>query len=195
AVDALHQRYGNPFVFFCGVHRYYKGLSWLVRAAATIQAPVVIAGDGPERGKIMKLAEELGLDIAFPGVLSPEELNTHLHACTVFAFPSVERSEAFGLSILEAHACGKPVVATRLGTGVEYVNEDGKTGLNVPPKNADALANALNKLLADTELRTRMGAYARERVRTQFDAASIARQEYELYEKAMQLNRSNHNLH
>ncbi len=182
-IAALHRRYGNPYVFFCGVHRYYKGLPWLIRAAAKINAPVVIAGDGPERIANMALAEELGVEIAFPGALTHEELVAHLHGCAVFAFPSSERSEAFGLSLLEAHACGKPAVATRLGTGVEFVNEDGATGLNVPPKDAAALAAAVNRLLSDAALREAMGANARERVRTLFNAERVARQEYELYER------------
>jgi len=184
-IDALHKKYGGPFVFFCGVHRYYKGLPWLIHAATRIQAPVVIAGDGPERASIMALAGKLGVDIVFPGALSHESLTAHLHACSVFVFPSVERSEAFGLSILEAHACGKPVVATKLATGVEYANEDGRTGLNVPPRNAGALADAVNRLLDDAALRQTMGAYAQERVRTQFSAATVARQEFELYEEAL----------
>lgn len=184
-VAQLREQYGHPFVFFCGVHRYYKGLPWLVRAAAQIQAPVVIAGDGPERTAIMQLAEELNLDIAFPGPLSQKELVTHLHACSVFAFPSVERSEAFGLSILEAHACGKPVIATRLNTGVAFVNETGKTGLNVPPKDAEAFAIAVNQLLADDAIRIKMGNYARERVHKDFNAKDVARQEFELYQTAL----------
>ena len=183
AMDALHRRYGNPYVFFCGVHRYYKGLPWLIRAAAKINAPVVIAGDGPERSANMLLAETLGVKIAFPGALTHEELVAHLHGCAVFAFPSSERSEAFGLSLLEAHACGKPAIATRLGTGVEFVNEDGTTGLNVPPKDADALAAAVNRLLSDAALRDAMGANARERVRTLFNAELVARREYELYKR------------
>ncbi len=186
-VQALQARYGAPFVFFCGVHRYYKGLPWLIRAAASIAAPVVIAGDGPERENNIALASELGVDIAFPGALSHEELTAYLHACAVFAFPSAERSEAFGLSILEAHACGTPAVATRLGTGVEFVNEHGKTGLNVPPKDADALAAAVNDLLENDAQRQEMGAYARERVRLVFDAETVARREYELYEEAVNM--------
>lgn len=185
-VAKLQEHYRRPFVFFCGVHRYYKGLPWLVRAAGQINAPVVIAGDGPERASIMQLAAELNLDITFPGALSHAELTAYLHACAVFAFPSVERSEAFGLSMLEAHACGKPVVATRLGTGVEFVNEDCKTGLNVPPKDATAFAEAVNRLLADEGLRAEMGNYARERVRKHFDAETVARQEYELYCSTLQ---------
>jgi rhamnosyl/mannosyltransferase len=123
-VQALRNQYGGGFVFFAGRHRYYKGLEYLVRAAKRVRAPVVIAGDGPERPRCEALAHELGVTIAFPGLLTHEDLVAHLNACDVFAFPSIVRSEAFGIAMLEAQACGKPVVATKLGTGVEFVNID-----------------------------------------------------------------------
>ncbi len=182
-VAALRTAYGGDFVLFSGMHRYYKGLPWLVRAAGAIRAKVVIAGDGPERSACMALAKELGVDIAFPGSLEHDDLVAHLHACAVFAFPSVARSEAFGISILEAHACGKPVVATRLGTGVEFANLDGVTGLNVPPQDAQALAEAINALLADPERARAMGVRARERVLRDFDAEAVARMEFDIYQE------------
>ncbi|MBP8131709.1 MAG: glycosyltransferase [Candidatus Hydrogenedentes bacterium] len=182
-VAALRAQYGRDYVLFSGRHRYYKGLPYLVRAAQGIRAKVVIAGDGPERSEVMALARELGVDIAFPGELSHEDLVAHVHGCAVFAFPSVERSEAFGISILEAHACGKPVVATRLGTGVEYANLDSRTGLNVAPRDPDALAEAVNALLDDPARRESMGAYARERVRRDFHAETAARAEFALFQE------------
>lgn len=183
-VAALRAQYGGDFVLFSGMHRYYKGLPWLVRAAKAIQAPLVIAGDGPERAGCVALAAELGVEIAFPGALSQEDLVAHLHACAVFAFPSVERSEAFGISIMEAHACGKPVVGTQLGTGVEFINEDGTTGINVPPRDPEALAAAINDLLENPARRAAMGDYARKRIETSFRAEVVARQEFELYQEA-----------
>jgi rhamnosyl/mannosyltransferase len=181
SIRRLRERYGRPFVFFCGQHRYYKGLDVLIRAARRIHAPVVVAGDGPERERCRQLSKAIGVNVAFPGELSQADLVAHLHACDVFAFPSIARSEAFGIAILEAHVCGKPVVATNLGTGVEFVNLDGQTGLNVPPNDADALSNGINALLDDPEMRRRYGEFARQRARTQFDAATIARIEFELY--------------
>lgn len=183
-LEALRQRYGGPFVLFTGRHRYYKGLSYLVEAARFIQIPVVIAGDGPEREKTMQLAGTAGVPVHFPGHLDHDCLVDHLHACEVFVFPSVERSEAFGMSIMEAHACGKAVVATQLGTGVEFINEHGKTGLNVPPRDAGALAAAVNELLAAPETRQTMGHYARTRIQTTFHASTLARQEFNLYQEA-----------
>ncbi|MBW7865111.1 MAG: glycosyltransferase [Candidatus Hydrogenedens sp.] len=188
-VAALRAEHGGDFVLFSGMHRYYKGLPVLVEAAARIRARVVAAGDGPERAAVMELACRSGVDMAFPGRLSQEDLVAHLHACAVFAFPSVERSEAFGISILEAHACGKPVVATRLGTGVEHANLDGRTGVNVPPRDPAALADAVNALLADPERRRALGDFARERVRRDFRAEVVARTEFELYREAMESSR------
>lgn len=183
-VADLHARYGPNFILFTGRHRYYKGLHVLVEAATAIRAPVVIAGDGPERPALEKLARSLGASVHFPGHLVQEDLVAHLHACAVFAFPSVERSEAFGIVIMEAHACGKPVVATRIGTGVEFINEDGKTGLNVPPRDPRALAEALNRLLDDAPLRAAMGEYAAARIRADFHAEAVARAEFEYYREA-----------
>jgi len=183
-VAALREQYG-PFVFFSGRHRYYKGLRYLVEAAPEIRAKVVIAGDGPERAACLAREGELGVDIAFPGALEQGALVDYLHACSVFAFPSVERSEAFGISMLEAQACGKPVVATRLGTGVELVNRHNLTGYNVPPKDPGALAEALNALLADDERREAMGEAAQRRVAGEFSAEVVARKEFRIYEEVM----------
>lgn len=183
-LDGIRTRYGGRFVLFSGRHRYYKGLDYLVDAAARIQAPVVISGDGPERARLMARAKRSGATIHFPGELSDADLVAHLHACELVAFPSIERSEAFGISILEAQACGKPVVATRLGTGVEFANLDGETGLNVPLRDATALADAINRLLSDDALRIRLGMQAQARVRREFHAGDIARREFDLYREA-----------
>lgn len=182
-VRSVRESYGGRFVFSFGRHRYYKGLEHLVRAAEQIDARVVIAGAGPESSRLKSLARGLGAEVDFPGPLPHADLVAHLHACEVMTFPSVERSEAYGVAMLEAHACGKPVVATRLGTGVEFVNLDGETGLNVRPGDSKALAEAINTLLNDAELRERLGARARERVRNDFDARRIAREEFEIYEE------------
>ena len=146
---------------------------------------MVIAGDGPERVAVEKLARSLDVPVHFPGYLEHADLVAHLHACELLVFPSVERSEAFGMSIMEAHCCGKPVVATTLGTGVEFINEHGKTGLNVPPRNAEDLAAAVNRLLADPDGRGAMGAYASARIRREFDARTLAKQEFTLYREAL----------
>ena len=182
-VKAYHAKYGESFLLFAGKHRYYKGLHVLVEAAQWINVPIVIAGDGPETEALKKQAAALGVTIHFPGPLTQEEMVAHLHACSLVAFPSVERSEAFGISIMEAHACGKPVIATQLGTGVEFINAHDITGFNVPVGDAKAFSDAVNQLTADDTLRLHLGAAAKARIESEFDARHIARLEYEIYKE------------
>jgi rhamnosyl/mannosyltransferase len=182
-VDSYKEEYGDKFLLFAGRHRYYKGLHVLIESAKSINVPVVIAGDGPERSNLEQQAKEAGLSIHFPGSLTHEEMVAHLYASSVVAFPSIERSEAFGIGIMEAHACEKPVVATKLGTGVEFINADGATGINVPVGDAEDFAAAVNQLMDDDPLREQYGQFAKARIESEFDARHIARLEYELFEE------------
>ncbi|MGC8738691.1 MAG: glycosyltransferase [Candidatus Hydrogenedens sp.] len=181
-VKAIQMKYGTPFVFFCGVHRYYKGIHILLKCSPYIKVPIVIAGDGPERKHLEEMAKSTDKkNIYFVGKLTDEDLVQYLHACSIFVFPSIARSEAFGLSIIEAHSAGKPVVATKLGTGVEWANLDGITGINVPPNNEHALAQAIQFLLDNEDIREAMGKTAKERVQSEFDIKVTAPKEFDLY--------------
>ena len=95
----------------------------------------------------------------------------------------IAKSEAFGIVQLEAMACGKPVVSTNIPTGISFVNEDGKTGTIVPPKDADALAKAINTLLDDPALREKYGKYAKERVKREFTREVMIHRIMEVYRR------------
>lgn len=170
-IEKFRGIFGPDFILFVGRLRYYKGLQFLIEAMPDIEAPLVIVGAGPMEADLKALAANYGVaeKVKFMGEVTEDDLAAFYHACSLFVLPSVFRSEAYGLVQLEAHACGKPVVSTRLGTGVEFVNMDGKTGLIVPPADSAALANAINGLLADPERRSRMGEFARRRAQTEFD--------------------------
>ena len=103
----------------------------------------------------------------------------------IFCLPSVARSEAFGIVQLEAMACGKPCVSTDLPTGVPFVNQNGKTGIIVPPKNPDALAKAINTLLDDPALREKYGSYAKERVKKEFKREVMVKRIIEVYQEVL----------
>jgi glycosyltransferase involved in cell wall biosynthesis len=184
---ALRERHGDRLVLFVGKLRYYKGLDYLLRAMQQVDGRLLLVGRGGEEEQLRALAGELRLGerVVWLSHLENEEFLAALHACDVFAFPSTSRMEMFGIAQLEAHACGKPVVSTALGTGVEYVNLHERTGLVVPPRDVAALAHALNRLLDDPEYRTRLGEAARARVRAEFTQERMAADILALYQEIL----------
>jgi rhamnosyl/mannosyltransferase len=156
----------RPILFTLGRHVYYKGLDVLIETMRAIDALLVIGGTGPLTAQLKTQAAALERPerVHFAGYIPDDELVAYYDAADVFVMPSTDRSEAFGIVQLEAMHFRKPVVATRLGTGVEYVNLDGVTGLLVPPNDANALASSINRLLGDIELRRQLGEAGRARV-------------------------------
>ncbi len=186
-VAELRRRYGTRIVLGVGRLIYYKGFEHLVRAMADVRATALIAGDGPLGGALSAEAARLGIAdrIALLGRVNDADLKACYHACDVFTLPSVERSEAFGIVQLEAMACGKPVVNTRLDSAVPHVSLDGLTGLTVPPSDPAALAAALSALLDDPARCAAMGAAARQRVREEFSDELMARRTLEVYREVV----------
>jgi len=190
-VMAIRQRYtptadaSQPILLSVGRLRYYKGLDYLIRAMPQISASLLIIGTGPMRAKWQALAAQVGVAdrVFFLGDIPDEELPAHYHAADVYVSAASHRSEAYGISILEALACGTPVVSTELGTGTSFVNLDGVTGLVVPPRDPDALAAAINHLLAAPELRRRLGQVGRERVQREFSARVMVERVLQVYEE------------
>ncbi len=158
----------------------YKGFPVLVRAAAVLpdDCAVIIGGAGPLADTLQAQVRSLGLEqrVLLAGRLSDAELEALLRRASVFCLPSVERSEAFGVVLLEAMARRVPCVATRIeGSGTAWVNEDGVSGLNVAPGDAAALAAALARICADVGLRARLAAGARRRWEQCFTDAGFVR--------------------
>jgi glycosyltransferase involved in cell wall biosynthesis len=136
-----------------------------------------IVGDGPDRTAV---AAELGDAGELLG--ERDDVAEQLARADVFVLSS--RSEGLPMAILEAMAAGLPVVATAVG-GIPELVADGETGLLVPPGDADALAEALRRLVADPELRRRLGDAARTRVEERFSLAATRRAHVELYDRLL----------
>lgn len=187
AAQEIRSRLRGPLVIFVGRLRYYKGVEFLVRAAAKVDATILVVGTGPEGPRLHQLAAELGVGerVQFLGDLSDEEVVHHLHASDVFCLPSHLRSEAFGLSQVEAMACGLPVVSARLDTGVTFVNQHMETGLCVESASAEALAAGLNRLIEDEALRKALGRRALERTHELFSAENMCRGVAAVYDEAL----------
>ena len=180
-------RFGPQMIFACRQLFPRKGIRFLIEAAAKLtgrfpELQLVLAGDGFERPELAQLAERLGIAqrVTFLGWVPNAALPPYYRAAAVSVIPSLE--EGFGIPAAEAMGCGVPVVATDAG-GLPEVVEHGVTGLVVPRGDADALAGAIGSLLADPELRRRMGQAGRERALRHFDWDRTAEQLEELYWK------------
>lgn len=150
----------------------FKGLPVLLDALALLPDTVhaLLVGDGPQRRLFEVQARDRGVASRchFVGRLSEDRLPEAYRAMDVFAFPSTNAAEAFGLAAVEAMSSGVPVIASDL-PGVRTVVSDGTTGLLVPANNAAALADALRRLLDNEALRQGMAHAARERARMRYD--------------------------
>lgn len=160
----------EPLVLFVGRLVEKKGCVHLLRAMRMVeaqmpQARLVIVGDGPLRGALEAEARASLRRCEFIGAASPDFVRDWMCRASVVAVPSIVAasgdSEGLCLVVLEAQAMGVPVVGFR-GPGIEVV--DGETGLLVPQRDEDALANALLALLRNEPLAARMGAAGRCRV-------------------------------
>lgn len=184
--DYWRSRFGSRFFLFVGVHRYYKGLHILIEAMRQSQFPVVIGGEGPRTESLKKQAAALGVDnIHFVGQLDERDKAALLELCTGFVFPSQLRSEAYGISLLEAAMYGKPSISCEIGTGTSYVNIDRETGIVVPPNNPAALREAMDCLWDDEALAADLGKNARKRYQTLFTAEQMGASYAALYRQLL----------
>ena len=182
-VTQLRQAWGErPAILGVGRLVGYKGFDVLIDAARGLDAVVVLVGTGPEEARLRALA---GPSVVFSGHVDDAELVAHYHAAEIFCLPSVTPAEAFGMVLLEAMACGKPLVSTALPTGVSAVNRDGQTGLIVPPRDMGALREALSALLQDRPRRHAMGEAAQRVQREEYSAELMGERYVKLYEEAL----------
>ncbi len=155
-------------VVFAGRVVTPKGVAVLIRAARSVEAEFVVCGDGWQLEAMRKLARKLGVQerVRFTGWLAPEELARELAEASVVAMPSLW-PEPFGLVGIEAHAAGRPVIASATG-GVRDWLKDGVSGLLVEPGDPRALAAALEQLLADPARQREMGEAGKALVAARF---------------------------
>ncbi len=162
-----------------------KGVRYLVRAMHLIaekreDVKLRIIGEGSEKRSLMKLAVRLGIGdrVIFEGFVHHTKLPKYYQKCDIFCFPTL--GEPFGKSILEAMACGKPVIASNIG-GPTQILKDEETGILVPPAKPEILASKILELLDDEKRRRRLGINARRHVMEHYSWEKIAERYHELY--------------
>jgi len=173
---------GRDFFLFVGVLRYYKGLDVLLEAAAQARhVKVVIVGAGPEGERLRKKAQQLQLDnVIFTGRIDDQDKICLLQLCAACVLPSHQRSEAFGVSLLEGAMYGKALISAEIGTGTTFVNINEETGLVVEPGSPESLALAMQRL-SDSDFARDMGAGALKRFEALFSGAGMGSSYEQLY--------------
>ena len=157
---------GPPKAIFIGRLLRYKGVDILLRALERVpDLHLDIVGSGPESSRLKTLARALAITdrIRWFGEYPDEDLPRRMAEAHFLVLPSVTVEEMFGLVVIEAMAASRPVVTTALPSGVREVNVSDETGLEVPLRDVEALAQALDKLAHDAGLRARMGEAGRLR--------------------------------
>lgn len=174
-ITKIRNEYSNKkIIFSIGVHREYKGLRYLVEAAQYLSDDyiILIAGKGPLTEELIQRTFELNLNnVKFISRISNAEKKCFLWASDVYAFPSITKNEAFGIALAEALYCGLPAVTFTIeGSGVNWVNQDGSTGLEVHEVDSQKYAQALMKVSKE-----KYGANARKWVKENYTENAIYR--------------------
>lgn len=188
----IMKKTGNKLLFV-GRLAEKKGVAYLIEALPQIikkvpKTKLLIIGEGPEEARLRNLAHkfDLGKSINFLGKIANNKLSYYYNLADVVITPSIQTkagdTEGLGVVILEAMACGTPVIASRIG-GIPDIIEHDKNGWLVPPKNVSSLVGAITRLLGDQKLGNRLRVNARNRIRRFFDWRVVAGEFRKIYEQ------------
>jgi glycosyltransferase involved in cell wall biosynthesis len=189
-------------LFVGGLDRahYFKGVDNLIKAFALVaqklpQARLTILGNGELAQAYQHLArlQQLGNKITFVENVSDEALVSYYQQASLLVLPSINQNEAFGLVLLEAMACGKPVVASNL-PGVRSVFKNGKQGLIVKPGDINDVAEKIIRILQDEKTQARMGEAARALVEKKYSWAAAGEKLNEIYYRIRYVPKLKHTL-
>ena len=180
-VADLRRRYGDRIVLAVGRMTHYKGFEYLIRAMRVIDATLLIVGTGALRDRLAQQIADERLDARVHLLGEVTDVRPYYAACDVFVLPSILPNEAFGIVQLEAMAAGKPVVNTDLASGVTFACPSDVAALTVPPRDSAALAGAISRLLADPDLRRRLGEAGKARVAQEFPASLMSERTLGIY--------------
>lgn len=160
-----------------------KGQEWVIRALAELRAEfpnlkLLLAGEGPDRARLQRMVGELNLQstVIFAGFV--KDVESFYRAIDVFVFPAL--FEGLGTSLLAAMAHGVPSI-TYFGCALGEIVENGKSGLQVEPRNAEALADAVRKIMTDPPFASAMAVNGRQRIEDKFSADQMVEKTLRLY--------------
>lgn len=167
----------------------HKGVDILLKAFSMIKTDntyLVLAGGGNMIPEYKKLAKSLGIDnkTIFTGFIDEKSLIDLYRGSYMLVLPTLTAAEGFGMVLIEANACGKPVIGSKIG-GIKYVIKDGETGLLVPAGDPKALAKAIRELLEDEELAKKMGLKGKKMVEKNYTWNKAAKMTEKAYREVV----------
>lgn len=184
-IQEIQARYGNrKIILSYGRHVPYKGLCYLIEAEKYIKEECVllIGGEGPLTSQLQMQANSPR--IHFLGRIPDNQLKYYLYAAEIFAFPSITKAEAFGITLIENMYCYTPPVTFSIpASGVNYVCLNGVTGLVVPNSNTMEFARAIDQLLSDDTLRLKMAEAGHQRVEKLFTTQTFSEKLKDIYDQ------------
>lgn len=174
-------------ILYVGYLYELKGVEYLIRAMALVakerrDVKLRVVGEGPEKRRLVSLVKALDLEenVLFKGFVPHTQIIRHYQQCDIFCFPTL--GEPFGKVVLEAMACGKPVIASNVGGPAEII-ENERTGFLIPPAQPLILAKAILELIADKQKMKRVGVNARTAVAQRYSWQSVAENYQKLYSR------------
>ena len=188
-MDKYSIRNDDKVVLFVGgldrAHSF-KGINFLIEAWRDLgmaKAKLLIVGQGDLRETYTRLAVEMGLkhNVVFADPVEDILLPDYYNLADLFVLPSVDSSEAFGIVLIEAMACGVPTVASDL-PGLRSVIRDGETGFLFGARNRQGLLDAMRGILTNSDLRTQMSIEARRTAVNEYSQAGIWKRLERLYQ-------------
>jgi glycosyltransferase involved in cell wall biosynthesis len=169
-----------------------KGIDFLLRCfskvAQSTSCQLIIIAEGPEKKHIMKRIDQLALSHAIRVLPRVDEIAPYLKAADLFVLPS--QFEGLSNSLLEAMACGLPVISTKVGGSIDII-ENRVNGLLVEYGDEDGLSQAISQVLGDSDLAVNLGNHARETVEEKQDIDRIAEQYSKVYSSFINKMNSN----
>lgn len=194
SVNSIRERFqGKHIVFSLGRLVHYKGFKYLIDAARFLPDDyvVLIGGKGPLKKELEEQISEYKLSgkVHLLGRVSDKDLPNYYRAADIYCLSSIQKTEAFAIVQIEAMSCSRPVIATNIpGSGVQWVNADGVSGINVPICNSHALADAIIKVISNPSLYKKLSSGAYERYTSLFTQDLMIEKCIKIYNKILNSN-------